>query len=822
MFANDQPNKVTPISGNTAVYDSVRRFALNGLSDLIRVLMENTDDALFELSEKVESDRERNMYFDAMREIRLKRDTMQERFDEEMIACFSRLSGSHSGASLPSVDDDELTLMELDEVEDNLAIDNMISKARPHFEDDLFAVTERLKVVLRQNAIAEDDNPLDPKAICESFHNATDVIDSDIQVKLIFYKLFDKYVMRNLGHFYGELNHFFIDKGVLPEFKASAERIKQTTKFMSNRIRSSEQGAEANSVDQPFQLDPNDDAPSIPPTEQDGLLAMLQEIIKPSAALRAGAGSSNATGNNSAVGGQASIMPIAQNVGYMSALTNLQLSAIQGQPIAIGSIDPQQARVAMQQQLVAFNQENSQNASAAENQIIDIVSMLFDFFFDDESLPSEIKVLIGRLQIPILKAAIIDDSFFNHKKHPARKLLDSISKASLGWSEDQKQEKVLIDKIEQVVNKLLTDFEQDVSVFNDALADFELFLFEENDRIKQEDERLRKQEQDKERKIRDAQNSAIRLVQKLTLNRELSFEVTEFLDNTWTLVLSNIYLTMGEESNHWKNIRRISSTFIWSLIPKFSEQERLKIIRTLPALLRSMSQGMTLVKIDSDAQNDVFQMLAGQHSKIVKQTSKNIVTRVDDETVWPEEDADSAFSGYTRSLANEEIDIEFATDDTGEIDIVRKEEDPDAINIITVSPTSDVIKNMDDFTTDAKKGEIEIDEEIIIESLEQAAFHAQPEIESDSFLEQAQTLEIGVWIEFIEADSKSIHARLTWKSNVTGKIVFSNRQGYKIKNMTSYGFATELRSGRAKPLQSPSVFDRAISTIMTSLNQGSN
>ena len=509
-------------------------------------------------------------------------------------------------------------------------------------------------------------------------------------------------------------------------------------------------------------------------------------------------------------------MPVAQNAGYMSALTNLQVSAIQGQPVE--SIDPQHAQVAMQRQLVAFNQENSQKASAAENQIIDIVSMLFDFFFEDESLPSAIKVLIGRLQIPILKAAIIDDSFFNHKKHPARKLLDSISKASLGWSKDQKQETVLIDKIEQVVNKLLTDFEQDVSVFNDALTDFELFLSEENDRIEQEDERLRQQEQDKERKVRDARNSAIRLVQKLTLNRELSFEVTEFLDNTWTSVLSNIYLTMGEKSNHWKNIRRISSTFIWSLIPKFSEQERLKIIRTLPALLRAMSQGMTLVKIDSDFQNDVFQMLARQHSKIVKQTSKNIVTRVDDQTIWPEEDAESAFSGYTQSLANEEIDIEFATDDTGEIDIVEKEEDPDAINIITVLPTSDVIKNMEDFTSDAKKGEIDIDEEIIIESLEQATFHAQPEIESDSFLEQAQKLEIGAWIEFIDTDAISINARLTWKSNVTGKIVFSNRQGHKIKNMSTYGFATELRSGRAKPIQSASVFDRAINTIMASLN----
>ena len=256
------------------------------------------------------------------------------------------------------------------------------------------------------------------------------------------------------------------------------------------------------------------------------------------------------SGNSGAAGGQAGFIPVAQNAGYMTALTNLQVAAIQGQPVE--TIDPQNARVAMQQQLVAFNQANSKQASASENQIIDIVSMLFDFFFDDESLPPAIKVLIGRLQIPILKAAIIDDSFFNHKKHPARKLLDSISKASLGWSTDQQQEKVLIDKIEQIVNKLLIDFEQDVSVFEGALADFEKFLSEESDRIELEDERLIQQEQEREQLVREAQNNAVRLIAKLTANRELSFEVTEFLDNIWTPVLSNIYLTMGESSNHWK------------------------------------------------------------------------------------------------------------------------------------------------------------------------------------------------------------------------------------------------------------------------------
>ena len=229
------------------IYSSVRRFALEGLNDLIRVLMESVDDAMFELSDKVDNDRERNMYFEAMREIRLKRDGLKKHFDYEMQQYFSNFIGGKKTARKDDDDEDELTLVELDDVEDNIAIENMIKRARPQFEDELFAVTERLKLVVRRKEIDEDKNPLDPKAICDCFHKASDLLETDIQVKLIFYKLFERFVMNNLGHFYQELNELFVKKGVLPGFKADQERMKKTTKFMANRIKQNPENTAANS-----------------------------------------------------------------------------------------------------------------------------------------------------------------------------------------------------------------------------------------------------------------------------------------------------------------------------------------------------------------------------------------------------------------------------------------------------------------------------------------------------------------------------------------------------------------------------------------------
>ncbi|MCP4471311.1 MAG: DUF1631 domain-containing protein [Gammaproteobacteria bacterium] len=795
--------KLKVISANSArnpapnpVYNSVKRFSLEGLSDLIRVLMESVDDALFELSDKVGNDQERNMYFEAMREIRLKRDGLKQRFDYEMQQCFGRLTGTGAGTASASDDndEDELTLIELDDLEDTIAIDNMISRARPHFEDDLFGVTERLKLVLKSSELDQDENPLDPRAICDSFHSASELLETDIQVKLIFYKLFERYVINNLGHFYREVNELFVEKGVLPGLKADQERMKQATRFMANRIKNnSAQALPAGMT-------------GVAANANGNLFAALQQAIP-----GAGGAENGVAGLTAGTGGQA-LPPIAA-ADFVRALTDLQSNSLMNQPLDL--LDPQNLRSTTQQQLGAFRQENGHRFNGTDNQTIDVVSMLFDFFFDDEALPTPIKVLIGRLQIPMLKVAIIDKDFFNLKKHPARKLLDSISRASLGWSDNNGDQQALVDKTEEIVNFLINEFHDDIGVFEEAFNNFENFVREESQESEKAVQVLQQQEQQKDLQIQAAQDAAAQLVAKLTTNRELSFEVTDFLETTWTSVLFNAHLSLGESSNHWRNLKRISTTFVWTLVPKFSEEDRVKIIKTIPALLRALSKGMGLVKISTEVQNRIFQMLAREHARIVKQTSKNIVTRVDDQTVWPEDGGSQAFARAQGIDPAKAIDLEFTTDASGEVQVVKNEEDDDSITIISAASTSDVIDDLNRFTSGVKEGQIKVEEEIVLAS-ETDDFHELVD-EFENHIEQAQSLEIGNWVEFIESSSKILIARLSWKSNVTGNLVFVNRQGHKVRKCTINGLAMELRAGRVKCIESSSAFDRAIYTITSKM-----
>ncbi len=64
--------------------------------------------------------------------------------------------------------------------------------------------------------------------------------------------------------------------------------------------------------------------------------------------------------------------------------------------------------------------------------------MFFDIILDDRNLPIEIQALVSRLQLPILKVALKDRSFFTDRKHPARQLINEIARTSIGWESSSK------------------------------------------------------------------------------------------------------------------------------------------------------------------------------------------------------------------------------------------------------------------------------------------------------------------------------------------------------------------------------------------------
>jgi hypothetical protein len=811
MVDDNTSSQVIAFSGNTMVYESVKRFAIKALNELMHSLMDNVDDALFEFAKKAETDNERNLYFEAMRNLRLNRKNLERDFDAGIKRGFDALI-TNEPSKQAAIDEGELSLVDQSEVEDQLAIDNMITKALPQFEDDLYAVEERLKVILHRSRISKGRNPLNPQTICESFHAASAQLDIDIRAKLVFYKLFDKHVLSRLGEFYRQLNDYFVQKGVLPEFRAADERMRQTTRFMAD-LRQRERRESATDEYTPGETaTPAAAAQTAPASGEQSVLSILRQALGlsdpgPSGAVSAPAGLSGGlaqageAGAGAGSSGTFAVPGEGQGVPIVSALTGLQSAPLNFQPLM--TVVPADMKAHMATQIADFRAANS--ANPAEKQAIDMISMLFDFFFDDRSLPDPIKVLIGRLQIPILKVALLDEHFFNSRKHPARRFLDAISRVALGWSQDPADQQPLVERLETLIEQLLQDFDEDVGIFEQALQALDSFMQQEDRRTEQALASLEQQEAERDEKIRQAEHRVDAFLDSLEHNRDFSFAVIDFLRGLWRKVLFNTLVSEGEESTHWRNLQRISSTLVWTLVPRNSEKGRLKLLKTLPHLLKALSQGMQLINVDQQQQDEVFQILVHEHAGVVKQTARNIAAQAKQAA----DDADHTAPAGT-------IELDLGAPSTTPDDGATLDHDP--VNEVQQQAVGEVIHNLDEFTQSIVNGSIHIDEEIVMDSsVAEVEFDRQAADGQDDYVEQARALELGTWVEFDdqEGGAKSLHAKLSWKSNITGKYIFVDRLGHKVRNLTVYGYAAELRAGRAHPIQHVSFFDRAINSVLS-------
>jgi hypothetical protein len=110
---------------------------------------------------------------------------------------------------------------------------------------------------------------------------------------------------------------------------------------------------------------------------------------------------------------------------------------------------------------------------------IDIVAMLFDYVFEDDHIPASVKALLGRLQIPTLKVALLDKSFFSSKSHPARRLIDLLAEISIGLDDTDARGGATLALVENVVDHILENFDTDLKLFESMVARVEKFIEEQ-------------------------------------------------------------------------------------------------------------------------------------------------------------------------------------------------------------------------------------------------------------------------------------------------------------------------------------------------------
>src|SRR5690606_20724700 len=116
--------------------DDALTVLLNSLEDLFT----NCDDLFFDLSSRAASNAEQNLYFESMRELRFKKaaviNSFKQNFDQGFLALAQPVG--RAGQQQDVVSAENLTLVQNDILEQEVAITGMISKARVNCQEALY------------------------------------------------------------------------------------------------------------------------------------------------------------------------------------------------------------------------------------------------------------------------------------------------------------------------------------------------------------------------------------------------------------------------------------------------------------------------------------------------------------------------------------------------------------------------------------------------------------------------------------------------------------------------------------------------------------
>lgn len=571
----------------------IRDTVVAGLGDLLQGAFDAVDDSLFELANNARSNNEQNRYFEAMREIRIKRKGVERHFQNAVAQLFANPPRSGSVAADESLasqtNSDSLSLVGDDDLEEQVALNAMITKSKAHFQGPLLQLQTRFSVVYPGASEDVPVNPMAPEHLCSAFVEAIQALEIQIRERLILLKQFDRYVVSNLGMLLDEANRILIQAGVIPNFRYHGKAGKQQDSSAPGTASGEATGGES--------------APAASGQQGHHEGAMFEQIRQMLSHQRANSGiPPRASDPNVHVIGGAELASLLGSLPQQPPGEQVSGNLSAGEPVMVDLYQ-------VVQQLLSRAENTSDGKKPALNEmdedLINLVSMLFEFILDDYNLSAPVQVLISRLQIPILKVVIKDKTFFSKATHPARRLLNSLARAGIGWSEsDEKARDKLYEQIHAVVARILNEFDGDVTLFETLCDEFEQFLARENRKSSLVEQRTRESERGRI-KSQKAQETVDELLQKKLARYKLQEPVRNILLNGWSRVMFLAYLRDDVE-HRWPQTVRVVDDLIWCLHPHQDDEERDQWVRVVPGLLKSLRAGLEEVSYNSSKLDEMM------------------------------------------------------------------------------------------------------------------------------------------------------------------------------------------------------------------------
>ncbi len=206
----------------------------------------------------------------------------------------------------------------------------------------------------------------------------------------------------------------------------------------------------------------------------------------------------------------------------------------------------------------------TKQVNQVDEKTIDFIEMLFDAIVKDGSISEDITNLLLRLQIPVIKVAMIDSDFFLNGEHPCRTTLNLIAHLGRGLSSRQDS---LFKQLNGVIENLLDDFDIDISSFEKSATHLENIE-------QQELAQSAKKERQTQKTVLQAHAREVVLaeLQYLVMNRVLPKQAQRLILKHWSTFMFHNFIKFGKSSEQWSEAVSTVKLLIRLLQPVQSSQ----------------------------------------------------------------------------------------------------------------------------------------------------------------------------------------------------------------------------------------------------------
>lgn len=181
----------------------------------------------------------------------------------------------------------------------------------------------------------------------------------------------------------------------------------------------------------------------------------------------------------------------------------------------------------------------------------DLVGLLFDSLLKEGRTTAQMGNLMSRLQVPLLRVALRDKSFFTRRTHPARQFLNAVAETGMYWLDGSDDDRGLVDKMQVVVDRVAHEYQDSVDVFEELLSELARHM---QTLVRKSDVAERRQVdalKGRER-LEQAREIAQKAIQDRLAGRKTKTLIKTLLEQAWTDVLALTVLRHGEDSDAFR------------------------------------------------------------------------------------------------------------------------------------------------------------------------------------------------------------------------------------------------------------------------------